>query len=126
MPQLLKEPTESDRNFTYKALWIGLPASWLYLAGLIWPNAFLFQPLATGFTIGSMIALFITRMQDEFAQQQIAFAALIALSVSGALMGMAHLPWTKAALPPTDVALAIIAVSFHTALAGRRLRDALS
>lgn len=126
MVQLLKKPTESDRHFSYQMLWIGFPSSWLYLAGLIWPDAYLFQPLTTGFTIGSMIALFITRMQDEFAERQISFAALIALSVAGALMAMEQLPWTRDDVPGTTVALAIIAVSFHTALAYRRLRDALS
>ena len=123
MPSSLFATTEKDRSFAYTAVWIGLPASLLLLASLIFGFDRL-AVLAGGVTSGTLIGLALSWSLEEYAKAQLGVAAKWALALAGVLLIASLLKPSRLADMDSATALSMIAAAFHVALAAVRLRGA--
>ncbi len=129
MPYDPKAMTDDQRTWSYKFLWLGLPASIMLLIGLLIDENSILITLSAGWVVGFFIGMAFVFRQDEFVQKQIAFAANMALSFAGIALFL-QLPKVTLVLGEasaflTDPALilASTAVVFHVSLAFRRLSE---
>jgi hypothetical protein len=110
---------EGERSLIYKLLWLGVPASLLFLGGQFFDLA-PFDVIGGGFCAGLLIGLPGATSHDEYVRAQADIAARWALAAAG-LMLVVNLPGFEVLTPGTPLALAVIAVTFNAALAWQRI-----
>jgi hypothetical protein len=123
MPYNPKAPSQSERNFGYNALWIGLPCSILLLASMQFEAMSFLTPVAGGFVCGSLIGQIFSWSQDEVYRSEVAFAANFALCFAGVALFVQIVPFGRDWEYDPGMLLAIMALIFHVAIAYRRIRD---
>jgi len=114
---------EYERSWSYDMMWIGLPASILYVATQHVEALSFLAALAGGATAGTLIGLALQWSADEYVRGQIAFAANFALSFAGIVLFTQMVSIFDGFAPSSGDVLAWLAIVFHAALAFRRLSD---
>ena len=123
MPYDPKAITEDDRSYAYKMLWLGFPLSIVLLASMQFEALATFTTLVGGFVSGTLIAMAWAWSHDEFAREEIAFAANWALSFAGVVLFLQIVPIAREYEVDAGLVLASLAFVFHAALTYRRVRD---
>lgn len=128
MPYDPKAITEEERTNQFKLLWVGLPASLINIAWLIFfpedttaPNLF---GVFAGATLGFMV---FAHSYDEFIQAHLWTAARWALGAAGIMILIGVFPMLNRLQLLAEInlilGLSVIAAVFHVALAVSRLRE---
>ena len=114
---------EYERSWSYDMMWIGLPASILYVLTQHFEALSFLTALAGGATAGTLVGLVLQWNADEYVRGQIAFAANFALSFAGIILFTQMVSIFDGFTPSSGDVLAWLAIVFHVALAFRRLSD---
>lgn len=128
MPYDPKAITADERTSQFKLLWVGLPASLINVAWLIFSPEETTAPNLFGvFAAATMAMMFWAHSYDEFIQAHLWTASRWAMSAAGLMLLLNVFPVLDrlALLASVDLemGLSIIAAVFHSALAISRLRE---